>query len=95
MFIHWVEGKFALILFIAISDRLSVLQACFNDRRVVHRDISPTNLMFKADPSGTSRLREGVLIDFDFAIHVDKHGRTAIGERSGTIPFVALDILWA
>ena len=49
--------------------------------------------MLKADPSGPSRLREGVLIDFDFAIHVDKHKKTAAGERSGTIPFVAIDIL--
>ena len=51
--------------------------------------------MFKAQPSGPSGLREGVLIDFDHAIQVDKHKKTAIGKRSGKFPFVAINILRA
>ena len=60
---------------------------------MLHRNINPGSLMFKAQSNGSSGLRKGVLIDFDFTIHVDKHKKTAAGERSGTIPFVAIDFL--
>ena len=62
---------------------------------MLHWNINPGSLTFKAQPNGPSGMREGVLIDFDFAIHVDKLKKTAIGKRTGTIPFVAIDILRA
>ena len=61
------------------------MQTCYEKHGVLHRNINPGSLMFKAQSNGSSGLREGVLVDFDFATHVDK--------RSNTIPFVAIDIL--
>ena len=68
------------------------MQTCYEKCRVLHRSVNSGSLMFKAQPHGWSGMREGVLIDFDFAIYVDKHRKTAAGERSNAIPFVATDI---
>ena len=38
--------------------------------------------MFKEDSGDKNSIREGILIDFDFAIDVKKHFKTATGERS-------------
>ena len=38
--------------------------------------------MFKEDSGDKNGIREGILIDFDFAIDVKKHFKTATGERS-------------
>ena len=71
------------------------MQTCYEKHGVLHRNINPGSLLFKAQPYGPSGKREGVLIDFDLAIDGDKHKKTATGERSNTIPFVPKDILMA
>ncbi|KAI9460375.1 hypothetical protein HD554DRAFT_2133358 [Boletus coccyginus] len=53
---------------------------------VHHRDISASNLMYKVEGS----LVVGVLIDFDLATIVDS---VTGNERTGTVPFMALDLL--
>ena len=54
---------------------------------LLHRDISAGNLMFKED--GTA-CRQGVVIDFDFAIKLDALLSTAKGDRSVSSPVVHL-----
>ncbi|KAI6022952.1 hypothetical protein BKA83DRAFT_4271284 [Pisolithus microcarpus] len=54
---------------------------------VYHRDISPSNLMFKRTSDGKIM---GVLNDFDLASIED--GLTGT-ERTGTVPFMALELL--
>ncbi|KAI6116675.1 hypothetical protein EV401DRAFT_1806272, partial [Pisolithus croceorrhizus] len=54
---------------------------------VYHRDISPSNLMFKRTSDGKIM---GVLNDFDLASIEDGLTRT---ECTGTVPFMALELL--
>ncbi|KAH7891076.1 hypothetical protein F5I97DRAFT_1841644, partial [Phlebopus sp. FC_14] len=54
---------------------------------VYHRDVSPSNLMYYRDKDGNV---VGVLNDFDLASLGD--GVTGT-ERTGTVPFMALDLL--
>ncbi|KAH7881923.1 hypothetical protein F5I97DRAFT_1991515 [Phlebopus sp. FC_14] len=54
---------------------------------VYHRDVSPSNLMYYRDKDGNV---VGVLNDFDLASLGD--GITGT-ERTGTVPFIALDLL--
>ena len=53
---------------------------------VRHRDVSPSNLMYKAEGNNVF----GVLNDFDLATVVD--GVTGY-DRTGTVPFMAIDLL--
>ncbi|KAH7891060.1 hypothetical protein F5I97DRAFT_2071501 [Phlebopus sp. FC_14] len=54
---------------------------------VYHRDVSPSNLMYYRDEDGNV---VGVLNDFDLASTSDRATGT---ERTGTVPFMALDLL--
>lgn len=57
----------------------AALQKCYENHDVLHRDISANNLMFKR---GTEAVRNGILIDFDFAIRGTEHREIAKAERS-------------
>jgi hypothetical protein len=56
----------------------------------MHRDISVNNLMVDV-----RRLWLGVLIDLDFAIKLETTGKmpASLLHRTGTLPFMALDLL--
>ncbi|KAI6125888.1 hypothetical protein EDD16DRAFT_1474019, partial [Pisolithus croceorrhizus] len=54
---------------------------------VYHRDVSPSNLMFKLTSDGKIM---GVLNDYDLAPVEDGVART---DRTGTVPFMALELL--
>ncbi|KAH8114691.1 hypothetical protein DFH11DRAFT_180194 [Phellopilus nigrolimitatus] len=73
----------------AIKDYVLVIKA-LHEKKIVHRDISPRNLIFVKIKE--LLLRKGVVIDFDYAI---KKPRTecAKGERTGTLPFMSIDML--
>ena len=63
----------------------------FEKTGVLHRDISPGNLMVDA-----SKPTEGVLIDLDFAARVDAHGNPSEGEtfpHAGTLQFRAFEVI--
>ena len=63
----------------------------FEKTGVLHRDISPGNLMVDA-----SKLTQGVLIDLDFAARVDAHGNPPEGEafpHAGTLQFRAFELV--
>lgn len=65
----------------------------YSDAQILHRDITDTNIVWE--------IRDGkpyfILIDFDFAIVVDKFGRPedepSSMHRTGTLPFVSINIL--
>ena len=71
----------------------------FFDARILHRDISPSNILYCPDaldiPSprpeicGNQTTLRGCMIDLDFAIDVTKGAE----DRTGTYPFIAVDIL--
>ncbi|KAG5634008.1 hypothetical protein H0H81_003919 [Sphagnurus paluster] len=56
---------------------------------IEHRDISPSNLMVDATDQ---KYPKGVLNDFDLAVYQPTHVQPG-GERTGTIPYMALDLL--
>jgi len=60
--------------------------------RVLHRDLSENNLMFKFH-EGRSK---GIVNDWDMASHLDDAGEVPLStarHRTGTIPFMARDLL--
>jgi hypothetical protein len=61
---------------------------------VFHRDLSENNLMFKRDAHSNSE--KGVVNDWDVASHLDDKGEVPTStarHRTGTIPFMACDLL--
>ncbi|KAG6834095.1 hypothetical protein H0H93_011978 [Arthromyces matolae] len=65
----------------------------YTEGRILHRDLSENNLMFKFGADSHVR---GVLNDWDMASRVDKNGENEVtnaAHRTGTIPFMARDLL--
>ncbi|RDB19221.1 hypothetical protein Hypma_013558 [Hypsizygus marmoreus] len=64
----------------------------FNEGKVLHRDLSENNLMFKRKEGEV----KGILNDWDMASFLDvtnKVRNTTAKHRTGTIPFMACDLL--
>ena len=62
--------------------------------KVLHRDLSENNLMFKRDADSNSA--KGVVNDWDMASHPDNKGEVPTStarHRTGTISFMACDLL--
>ncbi|KAF6753295.1 hypothetical protein DFP72DRAFT_428272 [Ephemerocybe angulata] len=73
-------------------DCLQFHYLAFRKGKVLHRDISEHNLMVHEHPDGTVA---GILNDWDMAKFVDtaQDGVTAGHHRTGTPPFMALDLI--
>ncbi|KAG7088858.1 hypothetical protein E1B28_012812 [Marasmius oreades] len=56
---------------------------------IMHRDISVNNLMFRL----TGDRKVGVLNDFDLACTMEENRRATSKQRTGTKPFIAIDLL--
>ncbi|KAJ2563847.1 hypothetical protein GGH12_002346 [Coemansia sp. RSA 1822] len=78
------EAELIIVLVEAMQCYSSVLSQC----GVLHRDISTSNILVVRD--GENKVPRGLLIDFDFAVTVDTHERSARQERSGTMPFMSI-----
>ncbi|EJD02665.1 uncharacterized protein FOMMEDRAFT_167853 [Fomitiporia mediterranea MF3/22] len=65
------------------------------EKKVLHRDISLRNIILaKADPKDPNSRMHGYLIDFDYALDLENQSQaTAKGARTGTLPFMALEML--
>lgn len=62
-----------------------------NEVKILHRDLSPGNIMFRRSASGQVY---GVLNDFDLASRLDiEHDGPTSNQRTGTRPYMALDLL--
>ncbi|KAG6843425.1 hypothetical protein H0H87_004701, partial [Tephrocybe sp. NHM501043] len=67
--------------------------ASYTKGRVLHRDLSENNLMFKTAPDG---LKKGILNDWDLASEVEDNNEIKLSNanhRIGTLPFMARDLL--
>jgi hypothetical protein len=49
--------------------------------------------MLYRDDNSPDNLRKGLLIDFDYAFPLDRKGQASAGDRTGTGPFMALEVL--
>ncbi|TRM60810.1 hypothetical protein BD626DRAFT_406906, partial [Schizophyllum amplum] len=86
--------------FTSKKELLSVLKDCVEaheklvyERHIMHSDISDNNVMIRARGK-PGCLRKGLLIDLDYAAFIDeKRDRTAVAHRTGTLPFMAWEIL--
>ena len=75
-------------MFITISEAdvgISVLQTLHDSVGVLHRDISPNNILFVPDESGKAKC---ILIDFDYAASVGRLQHAAHGFRTVCFVFV-------
>ncbi|KAJ1850854.1 hypothetical protein LPJ76_006324 [Coemansia sp. RSA 638] len=78
------EAELIIVLAEAMQCYSSILSKC----GILHRDISTNNILVVRD--GENKIPRGLLIDFDFAIKVDTHERSARPEISGTMPFMSI-----
>lgn len=79
-----------LELLTVLRDAVTAHRLLFQEARIIHQDISATNIIIVDDEEdGESR---GVLIDLDVALNIDVGPRTS-GEVTGTRPFMAIGIL--
>ncbi|KAG6812275.1 hypothetical protein H0H87_009886 [Tephrocybe sp. NHM501043] len=67
--------------------------ASYTKGRVLHRDLSENNLMFKTASNGS---KKGILNDWDLASEVEDDNEIKLSNanhRTGTLPFMARDLL--
>ncbi|KLO05545.1 hypothetical protein SCHPADRAFT_798115, partial [Schizopora paradoxa] len=69
---------------------ITAIESLFK-KGIVHRDISISNIMLEK----IGRELRGLLIDFDFAANIDEEEEDNGGYRTGTLPFMAIEILEA
>ncbi|KAK1228047.1 hypothetical protein PQX77_008926 [Marasmius sp. AFHP31] len=60
---------------------------------ILHRDLSPGNIIMKREPEHGSSVRRGYLIDFDHAFDLTRTCDSLSPGRSGTFPFFSIDLL--
>ncbi|TDL13485.1 hypothetical protein BD410DRAFT_684355, partial [Rickenella mellea] len=67
----------------------------YENKKILHRDISLRNMLLAESYDSIAKpYRHGLLIDLDFAIKMsDAARRLSKGLRTGTVPFMAIDIL--
>ncbi|KAJ7029047.1 hypothetical protein C8F04DRAFT_963313, partial [Mycena alexandri] len=61
----------------------------YEKARIMHRDISRNNLMYRRIDGKVY----GVLNDFDLSLHLGKEPRSTSKHRTGTEPYMAIDLL--
>ena len=62
-------------------DRIAHYEICYT-RNTVHHDISYNNIMLFKDEDSTTKLRRGLLIDFDYAAKIKDKGKVSPGHRT-------------
>ncbi|KAJ2522743.1 hypothetical protein H4217_000530, partial [Coemansia sp. RSA 1939] len=74
-------------LVIVMADAMRCHDAILRHCDVLHRDISPNNILFTRDKAG---MIQGMLIDFDHAIRGSVENGQPHAERTGTLPFMSV-----
>ncbi|KAJ2805451.1 hypothetical protein H4R20_002089 [Coemansia guatemalensis] len=75
-------------LIIVLAEAMRCHNAILNNCGVLHRDISTNNILVVREDQDS--LPRGLLIDFDFAVPVDRERRTARPAQSGTLPYMSI-----
>ncbi|KAK0463012.1 uncharacterized protein EV420DRAFT_1149808 [Desarmillaria tabescens] len=70
-------------------DILQIHKWLYDHPRIIHRDISPGNIMWRCNAKGDLY---GVLNDFDLSTLRDATGPSSV-QRTGTLPYMAFDLL--
>ncbi|KAL1954026.1 hypothetical protein VTO42DRAFT_1804 [Malbranchea cinnamomea] len=73
----------------ALRDAITAHKSLYMDGKILHRDISENNIII-TDPKKTGFA--GMLIDMDFAKELGS-GRSGAGCRTGTLEFMAIEVL--
>ncbi|KAJ2519090.1 hypothetical protein H4217_002915 [Coemansia sp. RSA 1939] len=79
-------------LIVAVADVMEAHTAIFKECRILHRDISLNNMMFRDLDDGSVG---GVLIDFDCAKDIEAGSWETRPERTGTLPYMNINNLEA
>ncbi|THH04002.1 hypothetical protein EW145_g5837 [Phellinidium pouzarii] len=81
-------------LMTAIKDIIKTIEE-LTERKVLHRDISINNVVLAlSNPKDPKSRRRGSIIDFDLALDLNSmSGDVAKGRRTGTLPFMALQMM--
>ncbi|KAJ2554057.1 hypothetical protein EV175_002723, partial [Coemansia sp. RSA 1933] len=77
-------------LIVAVADVMEAHTAIFKECRILHRDISLNNMMFRDLDDGSVG---GVLIDFDCAKDLNNAEWKTRPERTGTFPYMSINNL--
>jgi hypothetical protein len=64
-------------------DCIAHFELCYT-YNTVHRDISYNNIMLFKDEDATTKLRRGLLIDFDYAARINHKGKVSPGHRTAS-----------
>ncbi|KAF9064298.1 hypothetical protein BDP27DRAFT_1230692, partial [Rhodocollybia butyracea] len=70
-------------------DILQIHRWLYEEAKILHRDLSPGNIMLRR----TEDKIYGVLNDFDLASSIPRTGAATSNQRTGTRPYMALDLL--
>ncbi|KAJ1834488.1 hypothetical protein LPJ63_001901 [Coemansia sp. RSA 2711] len=74
-------------LIVILHDVMRCHAALYNECRILHRDISDSNILIVRPKSGGVH---GMLIDYDYAIDVSAPRQLARPEQIGTVPFISI-----
>ncbi|KAJ1780996.1 hypothetical protein LPJ59_007145, partial [Coemansia sp. RSA 2399] len=83
--LRWLSSVYELV--IVMADAMRCHGHIFEHCRILHRDISPNNILFTKDENNMVR---GLLIDFDHSIDYNEEASTPHAERTGTLPFMSV-----
>ncbi|KLO13796.1 hypothetical protein SCHPADRAFT_997111 [Schizopora paradoxa] len=88
-------------LLLGIRDVVGAIEQLHNNK-YLHRDVSINNVVLaigdenpatQQDVEEFRKRLEGFLIDYDYAINVEKESPSALADRTGTVPFMAIEVL--
>ncbi|KAJ2803736.1 hypothetical protein H4R21_001914, partial [Coemansia helicoidea] len=74
-------------LIVVLAEAMRCHTAIRNRYKILHRDISPNNILVVR---GSGGLPHGLLIDFDYAIPLERDGRSGRQGLSGTLPYMSI-----
>lgn len=79
-------------LFAAIRDAIAAHRELVNQRKVLHRDISPNNILLGAEDAPVGQ--RGVLADYDMAIQGERSlAQSPSDRKAGTLPYMSISVL--
>ncbi|KAG1880183.1 hypothetical protein F4604DRAFT_1922866 [Suillus subluteus] len=87
--LHAFQTKVELVSALWDIVKSAYLFISVEDRGILHRDCSLNNAMIEDDGDRT----HGLLIDWEFTVHIDAGRKYAIG-GTGTLPFMSHSLLW-
>ncbi|KAI0447649.1 serine/threonine-protein kinase Sgk2 [Xylaria telfairii] len=76
----------------SMADAIRAHQCLYKDGKILHRDISPNNIIITNPNAASAHGFKGMLIDLDMAKQEDQE-QAGAPERTGTLQFMAIEVL--